>query len=138
MFLVETDYPKAIRIEALNQQLDGTTVEEIEKDAKVEMETYLRVKFNTTAIFSAVGENRHRDIVRIMIDLVLYYVSLRISPKQVQETRLTQYNKGIKWLKEVRDGDLTPDLPKYMTEDNETKPSSFRFTSKQPPHDMFF
>ncbi|WP_448529163.1 phage protein Gp36 family protein [Raineya sp.] len=138
MFLQITDYRKRIRDNALMQMIESNTdiLDTLEKDAQSFIETHLRSKYDVATIFAQTGDDRHKDIVMIMIDIVIYYLVMRVSPKQAQETRVKLYEDACKWLTDVRKGNIVPDLPVF--EPNKNRPSGFRFTSKQSPQDMFY
>lgn len=138
MFIELNDYKKRIRDVALMQMIESNTdiLDTLEKDAQSYIETHLRSKYDVEQIFAQTGNDRHRDIVMIMIDIVIYHLVMRVSPKQAQETRVKLYEDACKWLSDVRKGNIIPDLP--ILEPEKNKPSGFRFSSKQPPQDMFY
>jgi phage gp36-like protein len=138
MFLTIDDYKKRIRDNVLRQMIEDNDdlLKELETDAQSFIESRLRGKYDVESIFSNVGSERHPLIVACMIDIVIYYLTMRVSPKQAQETRVKLYEDACKWLSEVKKGDTIPDLP--ILEPSKNTPSGFRFKSKQPPQDMLY
>lgn len=66
----------------------------------------------TNTQFWSPGDNRGQQILGVVIDIVLYYVHLRISPNQIPETRNNRYEAAIAWLKSCGKGDIDPNIPK--------------------------
>lgn len=58
-----------------------------------------------------IGDNRSQQLVKIMIDLVLYAVHSRIAPRNIPELRVKNYEAAITWLNGCAHGDITPNLP---------------------------
>ncbi|RAV52318.1 hypothetical protein DIU36_24600 [Mucilaginibacter rubeus] len=57
------------------------------------------------------GDNRSQQMVQTCIDIVLFYVHQRISPNNIPELRVFNYNMAIQWLKDAAVGNVTPNLP---------------------------
>ena len=129
-FLTNDDYKPQIRdwIKLLVTQEDPTIQNKSELAAQVEMESYLRDRYNVGLIFSAEAEDRNALIVMYMVDVVLYHLHSNISPENIPEVRITRYNAVIDWLKAVAKGNLSPDLPEYTSDpDNEDSDSDSVF-----------
>ncbi len=47
------------------------------------------------------GDNRNPQLVTYLIDLVLYHVHTRLSPRQVPEIRIDRYNHTMNFLKNI-------------------------------------
>jgi hypothetical protein len=57
---------------------------------------------------------RDQKIVGMCTDVLLFYLHTRINPRKISQLRTDMYNQAKEWLTLVRDGDLTPDLPKEV------------------------
>jgi hypothetical protein len=57
------------------------------------------------------ADNRSQQMVMVMIDIVLYHVHSRISPRNIPELRVKRYDEAIAWLKKAGKGDITANLP---------------------------
>jgi hypothetical protein len=55
----------------------------------------------------AVGDNRSKQVVKIVVDIVLYYIHDRIAPRNIPELRVKNYDDSIKKLKKFAEGDTT-------------------------------
>jgi phage gp36-like protein len=139
MFLEKADYYSIIRQDVLDRVIDNNDTNRTlaENTAQAFMESYLRARYNVVAIFSAIGNNRNKLIVRYMIDIALYDLFSRIAPEQMNEVRLQRYQEAVSWLRDVRDGDLSPDLP-IVEEEDLTSPKNNFVSSKYSPQDFDF
>ena len=57
------------------------------------------------------GDNRNQQLVNYFIDIALYHVHSRISPRNIPDLRVKRYDDAIKWLKMAGRGDITAELP---------------------------
>lgn len=61
------------------------------------------------------GDNRNQQLVNSCIDVTLYTLHSRISPRNIPDLRVKRYDDTIKWLKNAAKGtDVTADLPKIQ------------------------
>ena len=120
MFLTENDYIVA-SADALTifSQSTPEKREKAEKMAIEEIAGYLRSRYDTGIIFSAVGDNRNDVIVMHACDITLYHLVSWLPGKMGREIRKERYERAIKWLEEVQAGKVTPNLPTCTGEDGE-------------------
>lgn len=120
MFLTENDYIVA-SADALTifSQSTPEKREKAEKMAIEEIAGYLRSRYDTGLIFSAVGNNRNDVIVMHACDITLYHLVSWLPGKMGREIRKERYERAIKWLEEVQAGKVTPNLPTCTGEDGE-------------------
>lgn len=118
-FLTNADYTLQIRneLKPLISSNDDNVYTIAELAAEGEITSYLRRRYDVPAIFATTGTDRNAHLVMIMIDLVLYHVFSRITPRNIPEVRELRYDAAIKWLEKVAAGELLPDLP-LLKEDN--------------------
>lgn len=57
------------------------------------------------------GDNRSRQLVRKLVDICLYYLHDRISPRNIPQLRKDHYAAAIAWLDMAKDGELAVDIP---------------------------
>jgi hypothetical protein len=69
---------------------------------------------NANAAYWKEFDPRDQKIVGMCTDITLFYLHTRINPRKISELRTDMYNQAKEWLTCVRDGDLTPDLPKEV------------------------
>jgi hypothetical protein len=130
-FLATADYGLQIRDEIRGLLTDGndTLLTAAAWAAQVEMESYLRGRFDVDAIFNALGPSpavpangdtsavparadaRNPQIVMYLVDMALYHLHSRQNPRNVPQIRQDRYEQVISWLKMVRKGELSAGLP---------------------------
>lgn len=76
-----------------------------------EVSSYLSGRYDTTAIFSATGDDRNPILKTYLVDIMLYHIHSRITPNAIPEIREKRYKTAIEWLKMVASDMLNPDLP---------------------------
>lgn len=64
---------------------------------------------NTT--FWTLGDNRSQQLVTYIVDIALYHVHSRISPRNIPELRVYRYKQAADWLKASARGEVTAALP---------------------------
>lgn len=59
------------------------------------------------------ADNRNQQLVNYIIDIMLYHLHARISPRNIPELRLERYDNAINWLKQCAKGDdINAGLPR--------------------------
>lgn len=57
------------------------------------------------------GDNRSQQLLTTVIDITLYHVHSRISPRNIPDLRVKRYDDAKNWLKMANRGEITPALP---------------------------
>lgn len=131
-FLELADYDKQIKDASLDQ-VKGSEGNRSASElaAQAEMESYLNQRFNVGNIFNKTGAARNPLIVMYMIDIALYHLHSRVTPRMIPQIRIDRYDSAIEWLKMVAKGTISPDLPKKADAEGETViPSRFGSNDK--------
>jgi hypothetical protein len=55
---------------------------------------------------------RDAKVVSFAVDIALFNLFKRVAPRKIPEFRVSLYNQAKEWLTLVKDGNLTPDLPR--------------------------
>jgi phage gp36-like protein len=136
MFLTKDDYKTLIKQDLLEVVIsqDDTIRTRAELAAQAEIESYLRARYDVAAIFSAVADARHPQILMYMIDVALFHLHSRINPRNVPELRGVRYEQAIDWLKAVAKGNIAPDLPVIASD----QPSNRTVWGSQPKANNFY
>lgn len=58
-----------------------------------------------------VGDNRSKLVVWAIVVMALYYIHARISPRNIPDLRVKDYDDAVKMLKQFAEGDTTANLP---------------------------
>lgn len=61
--------------------------------------------------FWSMGDNRSQQLVTTVLDICLYHVHSRISPRNIPDLRVKRYDDAVKWLKKAATGEITAALP---------------------------
>lgn len=118
-FITTEDYNASIHQEILDAVIrsDATIVEVVEDRAIAEMRGYMSRRYDCDKIFSAEGEQRHQLVLMMAIDITIYHLFCIHNPRMMSEIRIERYERAIKWLEGVRDGNITVDgLPEVASE----------------------
>lgn len=118
-FITTEDYNASIHQEILDAVIrsDATIVEVVEDRAIAEMRGYMSRRYDCDKIFSAEGEQRHQLVLMMAIDITIYHLLCIHNPRMMSEIRVERYERAIKWLEGVRDGNITVDgLPEVASE----------------------
>lgn len=112
-FLLPADYGLQIRDEIRGLLTDGNDVllDQAATAAQVEMESYLRGRYDVAAVFAATGAARNAQVVMYLVDMALYHLHSRQNPRNVPQIRQDRYEQVISWLKMARRGELSVGLP---------------------------
>jgi hypothetical protein len=57
------------------------------------------------------ADNRSQQMVMMMVDITLYHLHSRISPRNVPDVRVKRYDEAVNWLKAAGQGKITANLP---------------------------
>lgn len=134
MFIEQTDILKSIKPEELLEITRGdSAVINFGIDTAIsEIKSYLRTKFDTDIIFSSQGTERNALLVDFAVDMAIYIIVASALPEQDLEDRRARYKRAIAWLKDARDGNLSPDLPlRQINNNNETIAGTFGMPKKR-------
>lgn len=132
-FITTEDYNASIHQEILDAVIrsDATIVEVVEDRAIAEMRGYMSRRYDCDKIFSTEGEQRHQLVLMMAIDIAIYHLFCIHNPRMMSEIRVERYERAIKWLEGVRDGNITVDgLPEVASEVKDTA-SQFQIRSNK-------
>ncbi len=129
MFIQDEDYKVVIGDAALKviSQVSDTVRANAEEEAIEEMSGYLRPKYDCSAVFSAVGDERNHLVIMYTCDIALYHMSAAMPQKMGSEIRKERYERAVKWLEGVQSGKIIPDLPLLLDDDGELVNGSFSY-----------
>ncbi len=120
-FLTDTDYDTLIKDVNLAQVTGGIAAIRTQSElvAQQEIESYLNQRFQVSQIFNKTGTSRSAIIVMYMLDIALYHMHSRVTPRNIPQIRIDRYDSAIAWLKMASKGSITPDLPRISDESGE-------------------
>jgi hypothetical protein len=120
-FLIDDDYDVQSRQELLAVvATSSTSRQSAELMAQATITESINKRFDTTAIFSAVGDSRSIIVIMYMIDITLYILHSKTATRAMPKVREERFTAAKEWLKLIRDGKINPDLPELVTQDVDT------------------
>jgi phage gp36-like protein len=90
-----------------------------------EMKSYLIPTYDVNQIFSKTGKSRHALLLNFGIDIAIYIIVATALPGQNLEDRRARYKRSIDWLKQLKDGEVTSDLPITSVDSPKTKRGAY-------------
>jgi phage gp36-like protein len=75
-----------------------------------EVEGYIRA-YDTTAIFSATGTERHPTLLLYTKDIAVWHYIQLANPGVEMELRKYRYEQALEWLGKVQSGKINPTMP---------------------------
>ena len=112
-YLEEEDLTAVIQEDQLNDLIENIpgVKDKAESFALARAESYLSGRWDMVAEFSFTGSARNLDLVQNIVDLTIYYIHKRISPRAIPSIRIESYTDVLEWLKMVNAGKLNLNLP---------------------------
>lgn len=97
--------------------------------------SYLKVRFDCEIIRQNIVS--YPLIRQILLDIMIYDVVSRLTPKHVPEIRAIRYEQRIDWLTKAKDSEIQPDLPTYLdAEGMDISPKTY--IGGEPAQDWYY
>ena len=114
MFLSKTDLYVTILEDELAEitRNDDVLISNAISSAIAEMKVYLHDSYDTDAIFSASGQQRHGLLVNLGADMAVYFIVARCQAGQELADREARYKRAVKLLKSFESSETYADLPR--------------------------
>lgn len=131
-FITKADYYTGKRQQVIDQLIDDddSLLDEAEKDA-IDLVTTKLHHYDTETIFSQVGDDRDRTVLRWCKYIALYYLYNRTDDAFIPESVVKNYDDTMDQLDRLSNAREFLDLPRKLNED-ETKSSKFRSGGSKP------
>jgi hypothetical protein len=135
-FLTLADYEQFITEEELNAVTTFSNAVRLgaEAQAQAKIKQYLLRQYDTVAIFSATGTDRHIVIIEYMVYFTLFILFGRNSKRQMSEARHQQYMEARDFFESVKNDEITTDFPRLLTPENEEQSPAVRGGSTTYPY----
>jgi phage gp36-like protein len=85
---------------------DNDIVEQIIDESISLMKSYLSRFYDVDAIFSQTGDNRHKHILKILKDIVIYEIYERHTREQ-NLVAMRRYQEAMAWLEKINTGEFS-------------------------------
>ena len=111
-YVTNDDYNLLIQDVNLQQIISSNVAirEQAELVAIGEARSYLIQKYKFDEELLKTSTDRDPQLLNYIIDLAVYHLHSRISPRNIPELRMTRYDNAVAWLKMCAMGDVTPKL----------------------------
>jgi len=131
IYLTEGDFVAKISDNILEQILDGnnTILDEAEQSATAIIQDAFAQKYDLDAEFAKTGTDRHKNLLRWMLNLTLYFLYERVHDNQVPDRVVKNYDDTVSEIKSIEQGKRNTSLLKLIREDNARKETNFRWGS---------
>ncbi len=114
----------------INKSNDANTqqvLESLEKQNIAIIKSKLSGKYDTNAIFSAAGENRHYLIIKLLVVLVIYDFIRRNSARKVPNDYVKDWEEAMKTLEAIKAGKERPEGLPVITDTNGNELKQIKF-----------
>lgn len=114
IYLLQSDLDLSILPPNLTQitSNDSSILDTAESYALDEIKSYLSGRYNLETEFTKQGDARRKDLVRRVVAITMYLLHQRLTPRQIPETRVYDYEQTLSWLKKVNEGKLNLEIDK--------------------------
>jgi len=123
-FLIPGDLEAHIISQFLNErdaEPQTAILESLELQNIALIKAKLKRRYDTEAIFTAAGAERHYLIIKILVKLVLYDFIRRNAARKVPTDYVKEWEWAMKLLESIKAGSETPEgLPAFVNEDGTT------------------
>lgn len=132
-FLTQEDYKRKLKDHRLDQILDGEAnlLADISEDAESMVADYLNARYDIEAIFSKLGNDRDRNVIRWTLNIATYFLYDLVEGVMMPERTAKDYDDTIKHLTNIADAKISAILPRRETEDGTPK-TKLRWGSNPP------
>lgn len=119
-FITDDDYDVTSRQELMAVIATSTiSRQKAELIGQVTMTEWLTRRYDTTAIFSATGDDRNIAVIMYLIDIAIYHLYSKASARVMPEFRKDRYHAAMEWLRLASLGKINPDLPEVIDPDDQ-------------------
>jgi phage gp36-like protein len=110
-FITIEDYDARIHREILDALVrnDETVIEIIEDQSIALMRSYLNIRYDCDAIFSATANDRNNLILMIALDITVYNIFCIHNPQKISQITKDRYDRALEWLRQVSKGQANID-----------------------------
>lgn len=140
VFLEITDFETKLSTDIRNQITDSNDaiLEDAELHAMAVIEDAFYNKYDLDAEFAKLEDERHKNLLRWMLNLTLYFIYERIPDEQVPERVVKNYDDTVKEIEKIEQGKRNTSLTKLIREDNDRKETNIRWGGNTKRTHNFF
>lgn len=139
-FLTIADFTLKLSEDIRNQitDSDDTILDDAEIQATAIIQDAFFDKYDLNAEFAKAGSSRHKNLVRWMLNLTVYFIYERVPDVQVPERVVKNYNDTLTELERIETGKRNTSLQKLDNEKTGRPETNFRWGSNtKRSHDLY-
>ncbi|MBN1250677.1 MAG: DUF1320 family protein [Bacteroidales bacterium] len=131
IFLTTNDFLLKLSEDIRNQITDSNPeiLDDAERHATAIIQDAFHDKYDLDFEFAKANENRHKNLLRWMLNLTVYFFYERIPDNQVPERVVKNYDDTITEVKLIEQGKRNTSLTKITRKDNQRAETNFRWGS---------
>ena len=121
-FIELEDFPASIHSDirdALTKGNDQVITDNVDRTID-EMKAYLNGRYDTVNIFNKTGEERNKYILRLALTITVYYIFLVHNPRKMTQTIVSEFERALETLEDIKLGNLNPEGLPLPVEDDPT------------------
>ncbi len=132
-FLTINDFLLKLSENIRNQITNGidSVLDDAEMHATAIIQDAFFNKYDLNAEFAKTDEERHKNLLRWMLNLTLYFIYERIPDKEVPERIVKNYDDTMTEIKQIEQGKKNTSLLKLVNEDTDRNETNFRWGSNE-------
>ncbi len=132
IFLTETDFNSRLDSNIRNQITEGNqeVLDGAEQSAMAVIQDALSANYDLDYEFAKTGTDRHKNLIKWMLNLCIYFIYEKVPDTQVPERVVKNYNDTTKELQQLEAGKKNTTLQKLVNEDG-SNPTVFRWGSNK-------
>lgn len=134
IFLTTDDFLMKMSEDIRNQITDSTDalLNDAEIHATAIIQDAFYDKYDLDVEFAKTGDDRHRNLLRWMLNITVYFIYERIPDNEVPERVVKNYDDTIAEIKAIEQGKRNTSLAKLVRDDNNRKETNFRWGGTEP------
>ena len=133
IFLTTIDFVLKVSDDIRNQitNSNDSILDDAEQTAMAIIQDAFFDKYDLDTEFAKTGDDRHSNLLRWMLNLVLYFIYERVPDNQVPERVVKNYDDTISEIKFIEQGKRNTSLTKLIREDTGRPETNLRWGSNE-------
>jgi hypothetical protein len=138
IFITEDDFKRKLSVDIRAQitESDPDILDDVEADAMAIIQDALSPTYDLDAEFAKAEDDRNKNLIRIMLNLMVYFIYERVPDTQVPERVVKNYDDTISEINKIEAGKKNISLAKIVDEETGEVSTVFRWGEQQKasPH----
>jgi hypothetical protein len=133
IFITEDDFKRKLSVDIRAQitESDPDILDDVEADAMAIIQDALSPTYDLDAEFAKAEDDRNKNLIRIMLNLMVYFIYERVPDTQVPERVVKNYDDTISEINKIEAGKKNISLAKIVDEETGEVSTVFRWGSNK-------